>query len=599
MKGKWNLTKYFIILSLFILTGCQSKMTDSKIEPTIVTEEKSSLQTPESNELTEPSNDKNSNNNLNSNTDSNSSANQNEENEISSDIITSTDENTTSNVHNNTDNKNNTSSNTTETSKDSGTSMNNTESKNNSASKNKTKTSTLDYYGQLHVNGTNLCDENNNPIQLKGLSSHGLGWFPEYINMDAFKSFKNDWNMNVLRLAMYTEEYNGYCSSNEAQKKNLKSIVNKGIEIAQDLDLYVIVDWHILSDGNPLTHVKDAIEFFDEISSKYKNDPHILYEICNEPNGSTTWADIKSYAKQVIPVIRKNAPDAIIIVGTPTWSQDVDIAAQSPITEYDNIMYALHFYADTHRDNLRNKMVSAIESGLPVFVSEYGICDASGNGLINTEEANKWVALMDQHKVSYIAWNLSNKSESSAIIKSSCKKTSGFLDEDLSDSGKWLKSMLSGTDNLDSNANQDYNSSDNTTANKNTSSIKVTPTPSDIPKNNSSTSTTESADIDDFIKKITVSYSIQPSILLDTSWEESGSKCYLYRITLKNITSKPIENWTLKLEFQSNAEIKDNWNCTAKMKQNKITITPVDYNQTIQANSSISDLGIIVKVKSN
>lgn len=298
------------------------------------------------------------------------------------------------------------------------------------------------YYGPLHVNETTLFDQYDNPVQLKGLSTHGLGWYPEYVNTNLFQTIQEDWNMNVIRLAMYTEEYNGYCISDDAQKKNLKSIINYGIQIARDLDLYVIVDWHILSDNNPLTHVEEAMDFFDEISTQYKNDPHILYEICNEPNGNTTWEDIKSYANQVIPVIRKNAPESIIIVGTPTWSQDVDIASQSPIEGYENLMYTLHFYADTHRDDLRNKMVTAIEKGLPVFVSEYGICDASGNGPINIEEANRWVDLMNQYKISYVAWNLSNKDESSAILKNTCTRTFDFTDEDLSDSGQWLKSLL-------------------------------------------------------------------------------------------------------------------------------------------------------------
>lgn len=306
----------------------------------------------------------------------------------------------------------------------------------------KVSTNSNQYYGKLHVNKTYLCDKNNNPVQLKGISSHGLGWYPEYINKKTIKELKEKWNMNVIRLAMYTEEYNGYCSSDKAQKEKLKSIIHTGIKAAKELDLYVIVDWHILSDGNPLKHVEEAVKFFEEISKKYKNDPHIIYEICNEPNGNTTWKDIKKYANKVIPVIRKHAPDAIIIVGTPTWSQDVDIAAKSPLSKYDNIMYALHYYADTHRDQLRDKMDKAIKKGLPIFVSEYGICDASGNGRINTKEANKWIALMNKHKISYVAWNLSNKNESSAILKSTTKKTSGFVNADLSDSGKWLKAML-------------------------------------------------------------------------------------------------------------------------------------------------------------
>lgn len=105
-------------------------------------------------------------------------------------------------------------------------------------------------------------------------------------------------------------------------------------------------------------------------------------------------------------------------------------------------MYTLHFYAATHTDDLRAAMAGAVENGLPVFVSEYGICDASGSGAIDEAQANAWIEALDQYGISYIAWNLSNKEETSAMLQSSCGKTGGFAPEDLSESGKWVYQML-------------------------------------------------------------------------------------------------------------------------------------------------------------
>ena len=291
--------------------------------------------------------------------------------------------------------------------------------------------------GPLHVEGTKLCDENGNMVQLRGISTHGLSWFPQYVNDKCFKDLHDKWGINVVRLAMYTEEYNGYCSGDANNRKELKKLIKKGVKLASNYDMYVIVDWHILTDGNPNTRKKAAKAFFKDMSKQLKDYDNVLYEICNEPNGGTTWKQIKSYAKEIIPVIRENDKDAVIIVGTPTWSQDVDQAAASPIKE-DNLMYALHFYAGTHKEDLRKKMTDAIKAGLPIFVSEFGICDASGSGAINKTEAKKWINAMNKYDVSYVAWNLSNKGETSAVIKSSCQKTSGFKKRDLSDSGKWL-----------------------------------------------------------------------------------------------------------------------------------------------------------------
>lgn len=304
---------------------------------------------------------------------------------------------------------------------------------------------TTTYYdasaGRLHVKGTKLVDKKGHEVQLRGVSTHGLSWYPQYVNDKCFAKLHDKWGANVVRLAMYTEEYNGYCSGDAKNRSDLKKLIKKGVRLAKKHKMYVIVDWHILSDGNPNSHKKEAKAFFREMSREFKGYNNVIYEICNEPNNGTSWKEIKSYAKSVISTIRENDKKAVIVVGTPIWSQDVDQAAADPI-KGDNIMYALHFYAATHKTDLRNKMTAAINKGLPVFVTEYGICDASGNGAIDKREADRWIQTMDEYGVSYIAWNLSNKQESSSIIKSSCPKVSGFKKSELSDEGRWLYHLL-------------------------------------------------------------------------------------------------------------------------------------------------------------
>ncbi len=297
-------------------------------------------------------------------------------------------------------------------------------------------------HGKLSVKGTDIVDEKGNLYQLKGVSTHGLAWFPDYVNKEGFKTFRDDWDANLIRLAMYTAENGGYCT--DGNKDNLKNLVDSGVNYATELGMYVIVDWHILHDLNPQVYKEEAKIFFEEMSAKYKDYDNVIYEICNEPNGGTSWADVKAYAEEIIPIIRKNAPDAIIIVGTPNWSQDVDVAAQDPITGYDNIMYAAHFYAATHTDNIRNKVQTALDSGLPVFISEFSICDASGNGAIDYGQADKWFELINSNNMSYAGWNISNKDETSSLIKPSCSKTSGWSVDELSETGVWLRKTIRG-----------------------------------------------------------------------------------------------------------------------------------------------------------
>lgn len=311
------------------------------------------------------------------------------------------------------------------------------EEKNNSNEtvivKNKTP---VEKYGSLSVKGTQIVSSTGETVQLRGVSTHSIQAYPEYVNEETFKELRDEWGVNVIRLAMYTNKDDGYDVS-------LHETVKKGIDYATNLGLYVIVDWHILKDNNPNLHKTEAIAFFKEIASEYKDNNNILYEICNEPNGKVTWKkDIKPYALDVISEIRQIDSDAIIIVGTPNWSQDVDIVANDPIKDYSNIMYTLHFYAASNKDNFREKLKTALKKGLPVFVTEFGISESSGNGKIDEAEADKWIELLNEHDISWVCWNLSNKNETSALIDTSCTKLTGFEENDLTDEGKWLLRKL-------------------------------------------------------------------------------------------------------------------------------------------------------------
>lgn len=296
-------------------------------------------------------------------------------------------------------------------------------------------------HGALHVENGKLTDENGNTVQLYGMSTHGIAWFPQYINYDSFRTLRDDWNTNCIRLAMYTAEYGGYCAGGD--KEQLKQLVKDGVSYATELGMYVIVDWHILSDCDPNQNKDEAIAFFLEMAEVFADNDNVLYEICNEPNGGTSWDSIKSYAEEVIPVIRAQKPDAVILVGTPTWSQEIDKAAASPLDD-SNVMYTLHFYAGTHKDDLRNRLETCVQNGLPVFVSEFGMCDASGNGANDFVSTTKWLDLLNKYQISFCCWNLANKDESSSVFKASSTALSDWTDDDFNESGRWIRDYFRG-----------------------------------------------------------------------------------------------------------------------------------------------------------
>ncbi len=417
--------------------------------------------------------------------------------------------------------------------------------------------------GKLQVIGTQLSDQNGDPVQLRGISTHGLSWFPDYVNQECVDDLKS-WGANLLRLAMYTAESGGYCTDGDPE--SLKDLVRSGVEYATNADMYVIVDWHILSEGTPTTYQSEAEAFFDEMSKEFADHDNVLYEICNEPN-TADWPEIKSYAEDIIPIIRANDPDAVIIVGTPTWSQEVDKPVADPITDQDNIMYTLHFYAATHKDDLRNKMVQAINDGLPIFVTEYGICDASGNGTIDIDSANTWVDLMNEYDVSYAMWNLSNKDESSSIIASDVSKTSGFTYDDLSESGKWVYDMLQGALN-------------GTDVEEATAGVS-----DEVAESQAGTVTDDG---------LTVHAD------LDSSWDDGAATySYLYRLSVENTTGSAIDSWSITLNFNEDVTLSDGWNGTCTANGSSVTITNADYNGSLADGESAEDIGFIVEGSSS
>lgn len=435
--------------------------------------------------------------------------------------------------------------------------------------------------GALQVSGTQLTNKDGHAVQLKGISTYGLSWFPEYVNKECFRQLREEWNVNVIRLAMYTAEYGGYCSGGDQEA--LKELIRNGVEYASELDMYVILDWHILSDGNPNTYLDQARDFFQEMSQDYASRNNVLYEICNEPNGSTSWSDIKAYAEEIIPVIRNNDEDGIIIVGTPNWSQYVDQAAADPISGYDNIMYSLHFYAATHKDSLRKAMTDAIDAGLPIFVSEYGICDASGNGSIDENQARKWIDVMNQYGISYVAWNLSNKSETSAILSAGCNKTSGFTEDDLSSSGRWLFAMLTGEDTPDSSLEQSALSPARTSK-----PSGQTPAPSPAQTDNPPENT--KVPLSPEGAGCPVSFTAK----LINSWESEGLSYYQYELTLQNTSGTDCSNWAVDVPFSEAFTLSDCWNGEYTVSGQTLHITNKDYNGSIPSGGSVNNIGFII-----
>lgn len=255
---------------------------------------------------------------------------------------------------------------------------------------------------------------------------------------------KEEWDTKLIRAALAVDddkpngkplnELGGYITNPYVNKLKVETVVNAAIENG----MYVIIDWHAHKAED---YKEEAISFFQEMANKYGGYDNVIYEVYNEPV-FTDWNQIKSYAEDVIAAIRAIDPDNLIIVGTRFYSQEVDVAAQSPITNYDNIAYTLHFYAATHKQNLRSKAQTALDRGIALFVTEWGTIEASGNGNVDCNSVDEWMSFLHDNNISHVNWAVSDLNQGSAMVKKGGSIFGGWPDQDLTDSGKKVKAIL-------------------------------------------------------------------------------------------------------------------------------------------------------------
>lgn len=293
--------------------------------------------------------------------------------------------------------------------------------------------SVVSHFGKLQVQGTHLVDKNGNVVVLRGMSLFWSQWGPQFFNEECIKWLRDDWKCTVIR-APLAVDHGGYLENPAEELQKIYRVVDACI----NLGIYVVVDWH---DHEAEDHLEQAKTFFRTIANKYGDHPNIIYEIFNEPLNES-WSDvIKPYSEAVITEIRNIDPDNIIVVGTPNWSQDVDAAAKDPL-EFENIAYSLHFYTGTHRQSLRNKAIYAINNGLPLFVTEWGLSQADASGDIDYIETSMWMNFVNEYQLSWCNWSLTDKDETSSALKPGSDVTGGWENIDLTPSGLFIRKEI-------------------------------------------------------------------------------------------------------------------------------------------------------------
>lgn len=291
-------------------------------------------------------------------------------------------------------------------------------------------------YGQLQVKGTQLCDYQGRPVTLRGVSLSWHNWWPRFYNKKIMKTLKRDWHCSVVRAAMGVQPEEDPKGGYNQNPGWAVSCLTPIIETAIKQNVYVIIDWH-----SHHMYTREAKQFFGEMAQKYGHYPHIIYEIFNEPI-EDTWTDMKKYATEVISEIRKYDPDNIVLIGSPHWDQDIHLVANSPLEGFQNIMYTVHFYAATHGEDLRQRTEEAVKSGIPVFISECGFMEASGDGPVDMESTEQWIQLCERLGLSWVCWSISDKGETCSMLLPQAKSAGPWSDSVIKPYGQQVKGLL-------------------------------------------------------------------------------------------------------------------------------------------------------------
>jgi endoglucanase len=288
-------------------------------------------------------------------------------------------------------------------------------------------------HGALSVRDGQIVGADGEPVILRGMSLFWSQWMPQYYTAETVAWLAKDWKVDIVRAAIAAEGNDGARQNFDREFAKASTVIDAAVANG----LYVIVDWHAHR-----AYPEEAERFLTAIARKYGHLPNVIYETWNEPlRDGVDWSrDVKPYHLRVIGAIRAIDPDNLVVAGSPSWSQDVDIAARDPLP-FGNLAYTLHYYAGTHRQSLRDKAQAALDAGLALMITEFGIVDSTGDGPIDLDESEKWWDWAEARCISWLDWSIADKDETSAALRPSTPPA-GWSEDDLTESGKLLRARL-------------------------------------------------------------------------------------------------------------------------------------------------------------
>lgn len=273
----------------------------------------------------------------------------------------------------------------------------------------------------ISVDGNRFIDDHGDEFIFRGVSSSDPDrldslehWNKEYF--EAIKSF----NANVVRFPVHPRAWR------ERGENNYLELLDKGIEWAGELGMYVIIDWHSI--GNLRTEVFQAdmynttktetFRFWRTISARYKENPVVaFYETFNEPTtyhgqlGQLSWPQLRELHEEIISIIYAHDKTVIPLVGGLNWSYDLTPVVENPI-QFPGVAYVTHPYPQKRDQPWEEKWQNDwgfVADTYPVVATELGFMSEDGRGahvpVIGDETyGNAIIDFFEERGISWVTW---------------------------------------------------------------------------------------------------------------------------------------------------------------------------------------------------
>jgi endoglucanase len=269
----------------------------------------------------------------------------------------------------------------------------------------------------LHVQGNKIVDPNGNTVILGGVAVPDIGVLFSQAGNDIggvtgrIDEILGAANLlaKVIRLPVYPRSvpnggrptYSpvpypvGPAAPAEAGAKTelseadyIAQVLKPSVDYATSKGLYVIVDYHNIDNVTTGTSSADAVTFWTTVAPAFAGYSNVLYEAFNEPidqpaglNGNEWALAFIAAAQSWVTAIRAGAPNNVIIVGSPSWSQYPNGAKSAALTG-GNLAYTAHTYPTNFPNNgFQNRILQAALT-VPVFITEWGFTVGTGNGQV-------------------------------------------------------------------------------------------------------------------------------------------------------------------------------------------------------------------------